>query len=224
MGAVATCHLFARGWVPGARGRIAYLVGCVDGREGALEAAHLLAAGIGVGVGVEAAAKQVVVAVFDCCQLVVLRGKLVGIVAEKGALTGEEVVFGGIGCDVEVGGVTAGLALAWGGSAMCPEVHRGSSGAAYQRRTRRGRGTGRPWRAWRCGDAMELTGVWGVENLGLEVQPSRRRTEMNGGNVYGDAVGRCRHRPAAMYASPSRRRPVALDSQLFPVHQHPRPR
>ena len=128
--------------MPGACGRIAYLVGCVNGREGALEAAHLLAASVGA--AVETAAEQVVVAVLDCGQLVVLRGKLVGVVAEQGALAGEEVVFGGIGSDVEVGSVTAGLALAWGGSAMCPELHRGSSGAAYQRRTRRERGSGRP--------------------------------------------------------------------------------
>lgn len=62
----------------------AYLVGCVDGGEGALEAAHLLRANVGLAAKV--AAKQVVLTVLDCCQLVVFGSKLVRIVAEECSL------------------------------------------------------------------------------------------------------------------------------------------
>jgi hypothetical protein len=93
----------------GFAGRMAYLVGCIDGREGALEAAHLLTADVGVAVK---AAHQVVVAVLDSGQLVVFGSKQVGIVAEESALAGEEVVIGRVGGNVKVASVTAGLALA----------------------------------------------------------------------------------------------------------------
>jgi hypothetical protein len=59
-------------YMPGASGpetAYAYLVGCVDGGEGALKAAHLLRANVGLAAKVSA--KQVIVAVLDCCQLVV---------------------------------------------------------------------------------------------------------------------------------------------------------
>lgn len=46
----------------GFAGRMAYLVGCVDGREGALKAAHLLAADVGLA---EVSPKQVIVAILN---------------------------------------------------------------------------------------------------------------------------------------------------------------
>ena len=93
----------------------AYVVGCVDCGEGALEAAHLL--GACVCLAAKVSAEQVVIAVFDCCQLVVFRGELVCVVAEECALTREEVVAGTIAKGIEIGGIAASFALAWGRSA-----------------------------------------------------------------------------------------------------------
>jgi hypothetical protein len=71
--------------------RVAYVVGGVDGGEGALEAHHLLVASVCLERRI--AAEQVIVPVLDCRQLVVGRCELVGIVAEERALAGEKVVF-----------------------------------------------------------------------------------------------------------------------------------
>jgi hypothetical protein len=112
--------------VPGASGpkaADAHLVGCVDHGERALEAAHLLRANVGLAAKV--VAKQVVLAVLDCGQLVVLRSKLVCVVAEERALAGEEVVARIVAQGVEVGGIAAGFALAWGSSASSRELVRG---------------------------------------------------------------------------------------------------
>lgn len=62
------------------REHIAYIVGCVDGRERALKPAYLLGANVGLA---EFSSKQVIVAVFNCSCAVVLRGKLIRIVAKK---------------------------------------------------------------------------------------------------------------------------------------------
>lgn len=93
----------------------AYLVGGVNGGEGALEAAHFLRASIGLAAKVSA--EQVVLAILDCCQLVVFRSKLIRIVAEERALAGQEVVARIVAKGIEVGGIAAGLALTWGSSA-----------------------------------------------------------------------------------------------------------
>lgn len=112
----------------------AYLVGCVDGGERALEAAHLLRANIGLAAKVST--KQVVITVLDCCQLVVFRSKLIRIVAEDCALTGEEVVVRIIAKGIEVGDIAAGFALTWGSSVSSRELIWGFKSGAYQRRTR----------------------------------------------------------------------------------------
>jgi hypothetical protein len=64
--------------------RIAYFVGSVDGGEGALEAAHLLGAVVGLA---EVSPQQVVVAIFHGSRSVVFRGELVCIVTKKCAFT-----------------------------------------------------------------------------------------------------------------------------------------
>lgn len=120
-----------------------YLVGCVDCWEGALEAAHLLRACVGLAAKVSSA-EQVVVAILHCCQLVVLRRKLVCIVAKKCALTGEEIVAGIIAEGIEVGGIAAGFALAWKWFSIRLELVWGFNSGAYQRRTRLMRGNGPP--------------------------------------------------------------------------------
>ena len=111
---------------------LAHLVGCVDRGERALKAAHLLRASIGL----EVSTKQVIVTILDRCQLVVFRSKLIRIVAEDCALTGEEVVVGIIAEGIEVGRIAAGLALTWGSSAAVLELIWGFNSGAYQRRTR----------------------------------------------------------------------------------------
>ena len=92
----------------------AYVVGCVDCGEGALEAAHLL--GACVCLAAKVSAEQVVIAVFDCCQLVVFRGELVCVVAEECAL-GRRVVLKMLPPELAATVSVARFALAWGTSA-----------------------------------------------------------------------------------------------------------
>jgi hypothetical protein len=103
----------------------AYVVGCVDCGERALEAAHLL--GACVCLAAEVSAEQVVIAILDCCQLVVFRGELVCVVAEECALTREKVVAGIVAKGIEIGGITASFALAWGRSASRWSLFGGAS-------------------------------------------------------------------------------------------------
>lgn len=91
---------------------MAYLVAGVNGGEGALEAAHVVAAGRGLA---EAAAQEVVVAILDRGRPVVFRSKLVRVVAQERALAREEVVR--VVCvanEVEVCCIATRLGLAWG--------------------------------------------------------------------------------------------------------------
>jgi hypothetical protein len=88
-----------------------YVVGRVNGGEGALEAAHLLAANVGLA---EVSPKQVVVAILDRRCPVVFRSKLVRVVTEQGAFAVEEVAgVIGVAGKVEVGRIAARLGLAY---------------------------------------------------------------------------------------------------------------
>jgi hypothetical protein len=90
--------------------RRAYIVGRVNGGEGALEAAHLLAANVGLA---EVSPKQVVVSILNRRCPIVFRSKLVCIVAKKGAFTVEEVAgVVGVAANIKVGCITARFRLA----------------------------------------------------------------------------------------------------------------
>lgn len=119
------CQLSSHVWRIGAgQALTAYLVGCVDRGERALKTTHLLRACVGLAAKV--AAEQVVIAVLNCCQLVVLRRKLIRIVTEECALTREEVVAGIVAKGIEIGGITAGFALTWDSSASIWSLFVGS--------------------------------------------------------------------------------------------------
>jgi hypothetical protein len=98
--------------------RVAYIVGGVDGGEGALEAAHLLAAGVGLALA-EVSAEQVVVPILHRGRPVVLGSKQVRIVAEERAFAVEEAVgVVGVASKVEVCRITARFGVAWGRSVL----------------------------------------------------------------------------------------------------------
>ena len=103
--------------------RVAYIVGGVDGGEGALEAAHLLAAGVALA---EVSAEQVVVSILHRGRPVMLGREQVRIVAEERAFAVEEAVgVVGVASEVEVSRITARFDVAWGSSVFYAELVRG---------------------------------------------------------------------------------------------------
>ena len=148
----------------GGGGGGACVIGGVDGREGALEGRRLAVRLV--------AAQQVAlaVAVLDGRGAIARLRELVGIVAQRRALAGQEVLAGGVAA------LVAGLGLDFGvacgvRSANAGAVGRQSTWALgrerYLRRSPRWWGIGRPWSRVANAQQWNVDWQWSGEKLGL---------------------------------------------------------